>query len=107
MLVEGQGFGPGDQFGGQSDDFEPDPIGLVVVEGQVAKAGVRQAADTVLGAGALAVADLKGRQRPARAAGVGRKAFPTSATGMERESWHVPSLHMTATPIRTQTPGGH
>lgn len=53
--VEGQGLGPGDQIAGQGDDFEPDPVGPVAVEGQVMQAGVFEAADTVFGAGALQV----------------------------------------------------
>jgi hypothetical protein len=40
VLVEGQGLGPGDQIGGEGDDFEPDPVGVVAVEGQVVQAGV-------------------------------------------------------------------
>ena len=46
----------------------------IAVEGQVAQAGVLEAADAVLAAGALAVADLEGGQRPAGAAGVGGEA---------------------------------
>src|SRR6516165_9115069 len=61
MPVEGQGLGPGDQIASQGDDFEPDPVGPVVVERQVTQAGVLEAADTVLGAGALAVAHFEDR----------------------------------------------
>jgi hypothetical protein len=70
MVVEGQGLGPGDEVGGQGDHLEPDPVGLVVVERQVAQAGVVEAADAVFAAGALTVTNLQGGQGPAGAAGV-------------------------------------
>src|SRR5262249_16960623 len=73
LVVDGQGLGPGNQIAGQGDDLEPDPVGVVAVDGQVGQASVFEAADAVLGAGALAVADLEGGQRPTGAAGVGRK----------------------------------
>lgn len=74
MGVEGEGLHPGDQVCGQCDDFDPDPVLVIAVEGQVPQSGVLQGADAVLAAGALAVPDLERGQRPARARGVGREA---------------------------------
>lgn len=79
MTLEGQGLSPGDQVASQGDDFEPDPVGPVAVERQVTQAGVLQTADTVFGAGALAVTHFQGRQRPAGSASVGRKAGDSPA----------------------------
>jgi len=71
VFVEGQGLRPGDEVSGHGDNLEPDPVGVIAVEGQIAQTSVFEAADAVFGAGALAVADFGGGQRPADAAGVG------------------------------------
>ncbi len=52
---------------------------MIAVEGQIAQASVFEAADAVFGAGALAVADFEGGQRPADAAGVGRETCDAPA----------------------------
>lgn len=61
MLVEGEGLAPGEQVGGEGDDFEPELVVRVAVEGQVAQAGVFQGADAILAAGPQPVPYLKCR----------------------------------------------
>jgi len=57
--VEGEGLHPGEQVSSERDDFEPEPVLGVVVEGQVPQPGVLQRPDPVFAAGALTVADLQ------------------------------------------------
>ena len=70
----GQGLGPGQEVGGERDDLQPDLVLGEAVEGQVAQAGVLEAADAVLGSGSLPVPDLQIGQSPPGAVGVGGEA---------------------------------
>ena len=60
--VQGEGLRPDQQVGGQHGDLEPDLVLVEAVKGQVGQAGVFQAADAVLGSGALAVPDFQVRR---------------------------------------------
>ena len=61
---------PGQQFGGQGGDGEPDPVLVGVVEGQVAHPGVLRRPDAVLDAGVAAVAQFQVGELAAGPAGV-------------------------------------
>ena len=57
---QGQGLGPGEQVFGELDDFQPDPVGRIVLVGQISHAGVFAAADPVFAAGPVAVPLFQG-----------------------------------------------
>src|SRR5215213_9420608 len=77
---QGEVLGPGEQVGGQGDQFQPDLVGGEVVQRQVAQSGVLQAADPVLGSGPQPVLHLQVGD-PA-AADVGREQGDAPAVGV-------------------------
>ena len=85
VVVAGQQLGPGEQFGGELDELEPDLVLGERLQRQVAQPGVLEAADAVFGAGAQPVADFQVGESPT--AGVGGEQVIRQPSWSVMRSW--------------------